>query len=588
MVAKQSPAARLLRTTLRPERRGLTGVLALLMVAMGLRLLTPWLLGSFVDAARSGKPLRALTNLAAAYVAAALIAEALQLVVVRGSVGVAWRAGNRLRERLAARALQLDLAWHGRHSPGQLIERIDGDVDALVKFFANAVVAFAGNGVLVTGMLLISFTVDWRVGLLLVASAASGGVLMVRLRIAAIDARESEREANAILYGDLEERLGGLEDLRANGAGEYAVHRLHANSARSWRAARHASLRGDGAYAAAAMAFGAGSTATLGLTVWLYSRGSISLGAVLALFRYSQMLGEPLQNIAEQLKEMHKALAGSRRAATLLATEPEVADGALGADALPDGALSVEVDGVTFAYAHDAPPALRDVRLRLAPGTHLGVVGRTGSGKTTFGRLLLRLYDVDAGAVRVGGVDVRDLTTAALRERVAVVTQDVELFRASVRDNLTVLGARPATDDDLRAVLARVGLDEWLAALPDGLDTQLGGGRASAGEAQLLAFARAFLVDPDLVVLDEASSRLDPATERRMRAATRDLLDGRTAVVVAHQLSTLDRVDEIAVLDRGVVVEHGRRDELAAREDSRFAGLLRVARDGLLPDEVAP
>jgi ABC-type multidrug transport system fused ATPase/permease subunit len=587
VVAKQSPAARLLRTTLRPERGRLTRVLGVLFTAMGLRLLTPWLLGSFVDAARTGRPLRALTNIAAAYVAAALVAEALQLLVVRGSVGIAWRAGNRLRERLAARALRLDLAWHGRHSPGQLIERIDGDVDALVRFFANAVVSFAGNGVLVLGMLAISFTVDWRVGLLLLGSAAAGGVLMVRLRIKAIDAREAEREANAILYGDLEERLGGLEDLRANGAGEYAVHRLHQNSARSWRAARHASLRGDGAYAAAAMAFGAGSTATLALTIWLYTRGSISLGAVLALFRYSQMLGEPLQNIAEQLKELHKALAGSRRAALLLATEPGVADGPLGPDALPPGALSVEVDGVTFGYAPDAPPALRDVHLRLAPGTHLGVVGRTGSGKTTFGRLLLRFYDVDAGAVRVGGVDVRDLATSALRDRVAVVTQDVELFRASVRDNLTVLGARPATDDELRGVLSRVGLDDWLAALPDGLDTELGtGGRASAGEAQLIAFARALRVDPDLVVLDEASSRLDPATERRVRAATGDLLAGRTAVVVAHQLSTLDRVDEIAVLERGVVVEHGRRDELAARPDSAFAGLLRVAHDGLLPDEV--
>jgi ABC-type multidrug transport system fused ATPase/permease subunit len=587
VAAQRSPAAALLRTTLKPERGRLSAVLAVLFTAMGLRLLTPWLLGAFVDAAKDGKPLRALTNLAVFYVLAALVAEALQLLVIRGSVGVAWRAGNRLRERLAARALSLDLAWHGRHSPGQLIERIDGDVEALVLFFANAVVAFAGNGVLVTGMLVVTFAIDWRVGLLLLVTTAVGGWIMAKLRYAAIDAREQEREANAILYGDLEERLGGLEDLRANGAGEYAVHRLHAHSARSWRAARHASLRGDGAYAVGAMAFATGSTATLGLAIWLYGRGAVSLGAVLALFRYSQMLREPLENIAEQLKEMHKALAGSRRAAALLATEPDVVDGPLGAEALPSGALGVELDGVTFGYGSGEAPALRDVHLSIAPGTHLGVVGRTGSGKTTLGRLLLRFYDVDAGVVRVGGVDVRELSGAALRSRVAVVTQDVELFRATLRDNLTVLGARPAPDADLIAVLHRVGLDDWLAGLPDGLDTELGGGRASAGEAQLIAFARAFLVDPDLVVLDEASSRLDPVTERKLRAATRDLLHGRTAVVVAHQLSTLDSVDEIAVLDHGVVVEHGPRTELAARADGRFARLLRVAHDGLIPDEVA-
>jgi ABC-type multidrug transport system fused ATPase/permease subunit len=550
---------------------------------MALRLALPLLLGRFADDALGGEPTSALTTLAVAYVAAALGSAGLDLVVVWWSARVSWRAGNRLRERLAAHALRLEQAWHGRHSPGQLIERIDGDVEAMAVFFAGMAVRIAGNVTLIGGMLVVAAVIDPWTGLVLTATAGAGTAVMVRLRLAAVEAREAEREVNAQLYGDLEERLGGLEDLRANGAGGYAVHRLLGHSHRWWHAARRASLRGDGAYAAAAVVFAVGSAATLGTGILLQQRGVITVGAVLTLYRYADMLRRPLEEIAEQLKEFQKAMAGARRAATLLATEPAVADGPLDARALPAGALTVELDGVTFTYDADdvaAVPALRGVTLRLAAGAHLGLVGRTGSGKSTIGRLLARIWDVprSAGAVRLGGVDVRDLTLDALRSRVAVVSQDVELFRASVRDNLTLFGARPADDARLRAVLDQVGLAGWLAAQPDGLDTRLAGAQGlSAGEGQLLAFARAFLADPSVVILDEASSRLDPATERRIAVATAALLAGRTAVVIAHRLDTLDAVDEIAVVDRGHVVEHGRRADLAGDPTSRYAHLRRAA-----------
>lgn len=561
-------------------------ILAILGCAMVLRLALPLLLGRFADDALTGEPTSALTTLAAAYVAAALGSALLDLVVVWWSARVSWRAGNRLRERLAAHALRLEQAWHGRHSPGQLIERIDGDVEAMATFFAGMAVQIAGNVALILGMLVVATAIDPWTGLVLAVTAVAGAAVMIRLRLAAVAARETEREVNAQLYGDLEERLGGLEDLRANGAGRYAVHRLHHHSARSWRAARRASLQGDGAYAAAAVVFAMGTAGTLAAGIVLQQRGVVTVGAVLALYRYADMLRTPLEQIAEQLKEMQKAIAGARRASTLLATEPAIADGPLDGAALPPGPLAVALDHVTFSYDADSPPALRDVVLHLGPGRHLGLVGRTGSGKTTVGRLLTRTWDVarGQGAVRLGGVDVRDLPLAALRDRVAVVTQDVELFRASVRDNLTLFGTRRASDDDLRAVLSEVGLAGWLAALPDGLDTRLGGGQAvSAGEGQLVAFARAFLADPDLVVLDEASSRLDPVTERRITAATDALLDGRTAVIIAHRLDTLDRVDEVAVLDRGRVVEHGGRRDLAADPSSRFGRLVRATRAGRRP-----
>jgi len=583
---KGSTAA-LFQSALRPERRTTAAVLFVLLGAVLLRLAMPALLGRFVDDAISGRPLASVTGLAIAYVGAAQVAEGLQLAVTWGAVNLSWRAGNRLRERLAGHALRLPMRWHGRHSPGQLIERIDGDVEAIVVFFAQVLINVFGSIVLVAGMLVVSFVIDWRSGLLLLATTVAGTAVMVRLRVVAVPAREAEREANAVLYGDLEERLGGLEDLRANGAGRYAVHRLHQHSAASWRTSRRAALRGDGAHALAAMVLGIGSTATLGLGVLLQQRGAVSVGAVVSLFRYSEMLRQPLERIAEQLKEFQKAVAGARRAAHLLATEPEISDGPLGPAALAPGPLGVEFDHVRFVYDEGGPAVLHDLDLSLRPGIHLGVVGATGSGKTTIGRLLVRFWDVTDGAVRVGGVDVRELQLAALRCRVAVVTQDVELFRASLRQNLTLFGAVPATDAALTDALARVDLSRWSAGLPEGLDTEIGGrDSVSAGEAQLLALARALLADPAVVVLDEATSRLDPVTEARVAQATERLLAGRTAVIIAHRLATLDHVDEVIVVDHGRVVEHGPHRALAADPTSRFAALLRRSTGGLLADEV--
>ena len=570
--------ARLLLATVRPERRQATGVVALLLVALLLRLAMPAMLGWFVDSAIDGRPLETLTRIAAAYVAVALAAELLQLVVTWGAVNLSWRAGNRLRERLAHRALRLEMGWHGRHSAGQLIERIDGDVEAVGVFFANVLVHVIGNVLLMVGMLVVAFVIDPLAGSLLVLTSIVGAVVLIRVRSAAVPAREAEREANAILYGDLEERLGGLEDLKANGAGTYAVHRLHANSARSWHAARRASWLGDGSYAVAAITFAVGSVATLALGFVLHDRGLVTTGQVLALFRYSEMLRQPLERIAEQLKEFQKALAGARRASILLSTESAIPDGHLGEEVLPDGPLPIDLDQVTFTYTGAGEPALRDVDLHVPAGHHVGVIGRTGSGKTTLGRLVLRLWDVSDGAVRVGGVDVRDLRLEVLRRRIAVVTQDVELFRASLRDNLTLFGARPAGDDELERVLRDVGLGRWFDQQPGGLDTEIAGSHGlSAGEGQLLAFARAFLADPAIVVLDEASSRLDPATEAALADAARRLLAGRTAIIVAHRLATLAEVDQIVVVDDARVVEQGPRAGLAADPTSRYSALLAVA-----------
>lgn len=577
MPATDSPAdSRLLFEYLRPERRPLSALLALLVVAMLLPLAGPLLIGAFVDAALDGESASQLAALGGLFLLATLTGDALQLVVTWFSVRLAWRVGNRLRVDLCRHALGLDLDWHGEHSAGQLIERIDGDIDAVTRFSSTAVLQLGGNMILVTGVLVISAVIDWRASLLIAITVALAVLVLVRMRRVAVPYYDEEREVQSHLYGDVEERLGGLEDIRANGAGPWAVQKLHQHSADWWRTARRAAARGDGGLTLAGGVFAAGSVAVLGLSAWQCRQGELSVGSVLALLRFSQMVSDPLWRVAEQLAEAQKAVAGTRRAARLLAEESALPDGHR--EDLPAGPPSVEFDDVSFGYG-TGTDVLRGLTLTIPPGTALGVVGRTGSGKTTIGRLVARLWDAEQGTVSVGGIDVRHLTLGGLRSRIGIVTQEVEVFRASVRDNLTVFGTLPGADADVVDALDTVGLGDWFRSLEHGLDHHLEGDtELSAGEGQLLAFARLLLADPGLIILDEASSRLDPDTEVRLIDATDRLLAGRTAIIIAHRLSTLDRVDEILVLDHGRLVEHGPREQLAADPDSRFHHLLATSR----------
>jgi ATP-binding cassette subfamily B protein len=322
-----------------------------------------------------------------------------------------------------------------------------------------------------------------------------------------------------------------------------------------------------------------GAALALGLGGYLFLSGAITLGSVYLIFAYTQVLNRPLEQITRQMQDLQQAGGGVRRIEQLFGESTSLADGQRD---LPSGALSVELDRVSFGYVADEP-ILQDLSMRLEAGQVLGVLGRTGIGKSTLAKLLLRLYDPNAGAICLGGVDLREVSFSALRQRVGLVTQEIQLFHASVRDNLTLFDPSLA-DSKMVSVLEELGLHDWLSRLPNGLDTRLAPDAAgmSAGEAQLLAFARVFLRDPGLIILDEASSRLDPATERRIEAAISRLLDGRTGIIIAHRLATIERVDQVLILDSRGIREWGSRKELAGDPSSAFSALLRTGAQELL------
>jgi ATP-binding cassette subfamily B protein len=305
---------------------------------------------------------------------------------------------------------------------------------------------------------------------------------------------------------------------------------------------------------------------------FLFRSGDMTLGTIVLLLAYTDALFRPLMQITRQLEGLQKASASIERILELLHTESAVVENP--AAALPPGALSVSFDQVSFSYL-EGEPVLQKVGFELRAGRVLGLLGRTGSGKTTISRLLLRLYDPDNGVIRFGGIDARNVGVSDLRQRVGMVTQSVQLFAGSVRDNLTLFN-REVRDDFILEILKDLGLGGWYRKLPDGLDTHMKNDTSgiSSGEAQLLAFARIFLRNPGLVILDEASAHLDPATESYIEHAVDRLLADRTGIVIAHRLSTVERADDIIVLEDGKIVEAGERRGLAANPQSRFSHLL--------------
>jgi len=563
----------LLDTYLRPERPRAVLLGLLLFAGIGLQLANPQIARTFIDHAQAGEPFDRLIWIALLFIGVALLTQGTTVVETYVAENLGWRTTNALRADLARHVLELDASFHTEHSTGELIERIDGDVSAIADFFARFVVQVLGSGVFLVGVLVLLFQVDWRVGGLLALCTFAALAFMTRGGGFVAVRTKAARESAAELTSYVEEHLGGLPDLKTSGADSYTMRRLLERTAARFHSIRVAVMAVSLFNTVVGVLFVVGTGAALAVSTALYGAGAITLGTIYLVFRYTGMLRQPLERLTRQMQSFQQATGGIVRIRELLTTASRVVDGP-GAG-FPVGALSVELDGVSFAY--EAEPVLRGISCRIQPGEVLGLLGRTGSGKTTISRLLFRLHDPTDGAVRLGGVDVRAARLHALRGRIGLVTQHVQLFQGTLRNNVTLFDPGVA-DARLGEVFAELGLDEWLRSLPDGLDTQLGasGRGLSAGEAQLVALARVFLKDPGLVVLDEASSRLDPHTEQLLERAVTRLLDGRTGVVIAHRLKTVERADSILILEDGRVVEHGRRAGLAGDPDSRFARLLRL------------
>lgn len=468
---------------------------------------------------------------------------------------------SELRVRAFAHVHRLSVADHVERAAGAMVTRVTSDIDALARFLEWGGLVWILNSGIIVLTLVVMVVYSWQLTLAVLAVFILLPLLFRFIQRRQLDAHDRLRGHVAEQGAAFSEELGGVATIRAHALSDRSRTRLLG----SVRAVERSRLRAN-RYMALSLPLTelvgtAALAAIVSVAAWRGEAWGLQLGEVVAFLFLVNLLLAPIAEMSEVLDQTQSALAGWRKVLMLLATPIEIVDPVAGR-ALPGGPLAVSCRGLGFRYRTGAQ-VLHDIDLELAPGTDVAIVGETGSGKSTFAKLLVRLADPSEGELYIGGEVLAEVAPAERRRAIRMVPQDGFLFATTVRANIG-FGREGSTDADVDAAVDALGLGWWVDRLPDGLDTELGehGGRLSVGERQLVALLRAQLADPGLLILDEATSSVDPETERALAAALAHLARGRTTISIAHRLATAEQADLVLVFDQGRIVERGAHAEL--------------------------
>jgi ATP-binding cassette subfamily B protein len=558
------------RELVRPVRRYYLGAALAVVVTTLITLAGPALVRYAVDAGIRKHDRSPLNVAAIAFLGLALARP----FVVRAQILLAATAGERFLGALRTAAFDklqaLPLGFFERERAGVLVSRLTSDVQALTEFVREALVEVAGSA------LQIALTVT----ALLILSPMLAAVSLVALPILIVAswsfhhgagrAYTAIRDRVAETLTALQEGFAGVRVVQAFRRERQTLDRYKPRSHAQIGAWRHASFVNVRLFPVIALAQTAALIAVLLVAASMYRSGDISEGTIAAFVLYLIQLFDPVARLSEWLGDFRQGLAALAKVTGLLEAPTSIAERPDAVELPPEGVLTFHE--VTFGYDPDRP-VVRGVTLEIEPGEHVALVGATGAGKSTLAKLLTRQYDPTDGRIELGGVDLRDARLESLHRRVVLLPQEGHLFSGSIADNVRL--ARPeASDEEVAAALERIGALERFASLPNGLETdvQTRGLRLSAGERQLVGLARVALMEPAVIVLDEATSSLDPGTEAAVERALAAVAEGRTMVTIAHRLSTAERADRVAVLERGQLVEVASHSELV-EQGERYARL---------------
>lgn len=578
----------LLRQMLRPHRGALALSIISVLLVSGSSAVAPILIARVLDS--SIEPLRQgdvspLLTLLTFFVAATAVTAIFSWVNVAYTVRVSLGVVVYLRKRVFRHAQSLSVSFHERYTSGKVISRLTSDIDTVRSFLDSGISQLAITLLSMVISAVAIFLLDWRIGLFMLVLGVPIYFLTRWFQKTAVPVFRTMRTESAHLTSRFVETFTGIRAVKAFGA-EAQMRYEYAQASERYRLAVMDSIKIFGVYSPVLMLLGnvfiAGALVLGGYAVL---GGTMQIGTLLALVIYANRVFEPVMQLSEFYNMFQSAMSALEKLSSFLAEEPEVAEPehpheravesatgtAEGASGTIHGAL-VELDSAVFGYTSDRH-ALKETTLRIEPGTTVALVGATGAGKSTIAKLVARFYDVSAGQVRIDGVDVRQLADGQLRREVLMLTQEVFLFSASILENIR-MGNPQASDEQVKAAAKAVGADAFIERLREGYESQLGRGgiTLSAGQRQLVSFARVFLANPRVLILDEATASLDIPSERAVQAALRTVLAGRTALVIAHRLSTVLGADRVLVIHEGSVMEDGSPQQLIA-SGGRFAAM---------------
>lgn len=482
-----------------------------------------------------------------------------------------WQASNAIRNTVGQTIFQQPLEFFRRHGVGELSERIDADSGKLQGVFGSATAQFVSAVVLIVSVGYQTWQIDISVFGALMGYLVMGTALITWTQRDNHTAWEAERVADAALYDTVEENFASISDIKAVGAESFLTARLTPRLATLLDRYRTARMQSQSAAIGSTLVNATGWLIAIGIGVWRYQHQLGSIGDAVALLGYVTLMSQPIEHIRGIVQEFQQARGVLQRIDQLHGTNQPNG----GTTPLASGPITVTLSNVSYRYPSSSDWVIRDLTLALPAGSHVALIGRTGSGKTTLGGLISRIESAQQGAVALNGVAIDEIATTSLRQQVAVVSQEVDLFNATLRDNLTCF-APGYSDQHVITTLHDAGLADWYATLPAQLDTLLGDGERelSPGEQQLLAIARVLLRQPGLVILDEASAHIDPVSEQRLSQALSVLAQQRTVITIAHRLSTVRAADMVVVLADGQILEMGAPTILAQQPDSHYAKLL--------------
>ena len=549
---------------LRPYRGRTILMFAALIASTAAALAPPPLAKLAIDDGIVPGDARTLTWVVLAFIASALVywgASYAQTYLV-GWVGQ--RVLQDLRIQLFAHLQSLSVGFYSRKRAGVLISRMTNDVQALDQLVSDGIVTLFGSSLTLIGTAVILVVLDWQLAMLCFLVFPVLGIGSLAFRIISADAYRLTREKVAAITAYLQETLSGVRVVRAF-AQERRHQRVFAGLNDENYVANMKTVHLNAAYFPGVELLSSLVTAAILLYGGLQAlEGDVTIGVLVAFIAALNNFFDPIQQLSQLYTTYQAGMAALDKIFELLDEEPELRDKP-DALALPRLRGEITFEDVTFAYAPDAEPALRDIDLRVPAGQTVALVGSTGAGKSTFAKLAARFYDPTEGRVLVDGHDLRDVRARTLREQMGIVPQEAFLFSGTIRDNLA-FGRPEATDEEVERAARAVGAHDFIAALEHGYHTEVGerGIQLSAGQRQLVAFTRALIADPRILVLDEATSNVDIHTEGRIEQGMRRLLAGRTAIIIAHRLSTIRRAGHIVVLEHGRIAEQGTHDELLA------------------------